>query len=100
MSPRNENNERLPLDKHALPKGDKYKIRVPGKYLVTNESMLPATKDNHAPMVRHNTSYPLLMSDSAELHETAHGPGRKRAQEHDCSYIVLIWEKQRRSRMA
>ena len=85
MSPRNENNGRLPLDKHALPKGDEYRIPIPGKYLVMNESMLPATRNSHAPMVRHNTSHPLLMSDSAELHETAHGPGRKRTQEHDCS---------------
>ena len=100
MSPRNENNARLPLDKHALPKGDKYKIPIPGEYLEMNESKLPAVQSSHTPMPGHNTSHPLLMSESAELHETAHELGRKSAQEHGCSYDVLVWEKQRCSHTA
>ena len=65
MSPRTENYERLPLDKHVLLKGGKAKTPVPGKYLEMDELRLPAPKSCHCAIARAHLAQLILMPESA-----------------------------------
>ena len=77
MSPRTENNVRLPLDKYVLIKGGETKTPVPGKYAEMDKPRLLPLRDATAPCkcaplshhsclkALHSLSQPTSMAGSA-----------------------------------